>query len=248
MMSEFQHKYIKYKKKYLTLKLYGGFRHHQILLDGVSSSGKTTIAKFFVENGYEHIDSDDTDIAALQHDVGQIINVNKYYTLNEMRAIGERLKTLQMYNRGQNKDVVYDDIFQHILQHFPNKNDLFVIVVYASLETLTRNILSRRMSAHPRGPNVFRQFSEKYIVTDTKGIDVVNRGKFRHLLKSKLKYLFESEKDLDNFVDRTFATMNIFDDDNHQIKIRDEFKCDYLLNTTGKTPEQLFDELRQFTM
>ena len=242
----YQQKYIKYKKKYHALKLHGGFRRHQILLDGISSAGKSTISKFFVEKGYAHINSDDTSTRELHYAVQQLIDTNRYYTPEEMRTIGEKEKTRLMYQRGINKDAVYDDISQNILQHFPNKDDIFVIVVYASLETLIRNILSRRMY-EPRGQNVFRQFSEKYIATNVNGIDVVNRKKFRHQVKEQLKYIFESEKNLDDFVDRTFATMGITDDDDHQIKLREGFKCDYLLNTTGKTPIHIFDELRQFT-
>jgi len=224
----------------------GGHRYNQILLDGISSSGKSTIGNFFVEKGYVHINSDDINTRELHKNVGNLINTNQYYSMQEMRIIGEREKTRLMYQHGINKDAVYDDISQNIVQHFDNKNDIFVIVVYTSLDELIRNILLRRLS-EPRGQNVFRQFSEKYISTDTNGIDTINRETFRHQLKEKLKYIFESEKDLDNFVDKMFATMEIFDDNNHQIKLRDGFKCDYLLNTTGKTPERIFQELVQFT-
>ncbi len=223
-----------------------GINHRQILLDGVSSSGKTTISKFFVAQGYIHINSDDTNIRDLHYCVQKIVDTNKYYSAQEMKSIGEREKTRLMYEKGIGKNVVYDDISQNILQHFLNKDDIFVINVYASLETLVRNILSRRFY-EPRGQNVFRQFSEKYTLTDNdKGIEIINRKKFRILLKENLKYIFESEEDLNIFVDKMFTSMNITDDKDHKIKLRAEFKCDYLLNTTDKTPEQIFDELRQF--
>lgn len=241
----YEYKYYKYK--YLANKnnQRGGVRRKQILLDGVSSSGKSTIAKFFINAGYQHINSDDIDIKKLHNVVANLVDVDSYISNAEMRIIGEREKTRLMYEEGKIKDAVYDDISQNILQHYSDPEDLFVIVVYASLENLIRNILSRRFY-EPRGRNVFRQYAEKFIVSnEDNDIDIVNRLKFRKRIKKKLKYLFESETDLDDFVDQIFAT--IFDDADHYIKLRDNFKCDYLLNIGNMTPEEIFDKLRQFT-
>ena len=246
----YRQKYIKYKKKYLNLKInqtqIGGTKYQQILLDGVSSSGKSTVAKLLERQGYLHVNSDDIDTKKLHYAVGQLVDPNEYMTMQQLRTIGEREKTRLMFNIGKNKYVVYDDISQNILQHYTDQNDLFVIVVYASLQILIRNILSRRMY-EPRGNSVFRQFSEKYIATNNDGIDIVNRKIFKQQLKKNLKYIFESENDLDIFVDKIFTTMEINDDNNHNIKLRDGNKCDYLLIIDDKTPGQIFNELRPFT-
>lgn len=37
--------------------------------------------------------------------------------------------------------------------------------------------------------------------------------------------------------------MNINDDNDHYIKVRDEIKYDYLLITTNKTKDEIFNEL-----
>ena len=53
-------KYIKYKKKYLRTKFMQlGGAANIILLDGTSSSGKTTISELYKQQGYEHIQADD---------------------------------------------------------------------------------------------------------------------------------------------------------------------------------------------
>lgn len=261
----YQNKYLKYKSKYLNSKnQLGGTRHHQILLDGISSAGKTTIAKYFVKHGYQHINSDDTNQQLLHLRVSELIDTNKYYTNNEMFIIGTRERTKMMYENGINEDTVYDDISQDILQHYLNKNDLFVIVIYASLGTLIRNILARRKD-NPRGRNVFNQFTKKFVVgeplrtsglslqqklpnvaNNNNGIDIVNRKEFRLQLKGNLKYIFESEQDLDEFVDQMFEKMDIFDDVDYTIKLRDGIKCDYLLVVGDKTPDEIFEELKQF--
>ena len=44
---------------------------------------------------------------------------------------------------------------------------------------------------------------------------------------------------------KTFKKMNIDDDDDHYIKLRDEYKCDYLLVTTNKTKKDIFNELNK---
>ena len=38
------------------------------------------------------------------------------------------------------------------------------------------------------------------------------------------------------------------DDNDHYIKLRDEYKCDYLLVTTGKTKQDIFDELNKIIL
>jgi hypothetical protein len=42
--------------------------------------------------------------------------------------------------------------------------------------------------------------------------------------------------------------MNISDDKNHFIKLRDEYICDYLLITTNKTKDDIFNELKNLIL
>ena len=37
--------------------------------------------------------------------------------------------------------------------------------------------------------------------------------------------------------------MNIEDDNDNYIKLRDSYQHDYIINTSGKTPEMMYDEL-----
>ena len=146
---------------------------------------------------------------------------------------------------------VIDDISQAgLLKAFKNAgkiNDVFVLIVYAGLKDLARNVNSRRLEGDYRGMFVFTQFAERYIQCgekDIKKIDVINKPELITLLKANFKFEFASEKDLITFADEVFLKMNIKDDNAHSIKLRDGYRCDYLLNTTGKTPEMIYDELR----
>ena len=40
-----------------------------------------------------------------------------------------------------------------------------------------------------------------------------------------------------------FTKMNIDDDDDHYIRLRDEYKYDYLMITTNKSKDDIFKEL-----
>ena len=80
---------------------------------------------------------------------------------------------------------------------------------------------------------VFTQFAERYIKCekkDDKKIDTINKPEFITLLKAHFKFEFANEADLVTFANEVFTKMNIDDD--------------YLLNTTGKTPEMINDELK----
>jgi hypothetical protein len=46
-----------------------------------------------------------------------------------------------------------------------------------------------------------------------------------------------------SFANDMFKKMNIDDDLNHWIKLRDEYKCDYLLNTNEKSKDDIYEEL-----
>ena len=124
---------------------------------------------------------------------------------------------------------------------------MFVLIVYAGLKDLSRNVNSRRLEGDYRGMFVFTQFAERYIKCsekDIKKIETVSKPEFITLLKANFKFEFASEKDLILFADEVFLKMNIPDDLEHSIKLRDGYRCDYLLNTTGKTPQMIYEELQ----
>ena len=64
---------------------------------------------------------------------------------------------------------VLDDIVQDgLLKAFKNAgkiNDVFVLILYAGLKDLARNLNSRRLEGDYRGMAVFTQFAERYIAT-----------------------------------------------------------------------------------
>jgi hypothetical protein len=126
--------------------------------------------------------------------------------------------------------------------YLDNGKKIFIVFIYAPLNKIIDNIHSRRIE-EPRGLSVFDQFSTKYISTTEKGIDIVNKSVFKDKLLSKLQYLFTSKDEIDKFVDKLFESIGIYDDDIHNIKVRDELKYDYLLNTNNKQLDELAKEL-----
>jgi hypothetical protein len=151
------------------------------------------------------------------------------------------------------KKAILDDIEQEgLLKAFKDagkEKNVFVLVVYASLKDLARNLNSRRIEGDARGVFAFEQFAERYIkcdISDPKKIDTVNLGDFMTLLKH-FKYEFASEEELKTFAMKMFSNMGIKEEDEreeHSIKLRDGFRCDYLLNTTGKTLDNINAELQ----
>ena len=66
----------------------------------------------------------------------------------------------------------------------------------------------------------------------------------KDIISVAVKYhKFTGKKDLTEFCNKTFMTMNIEDDEDHGIKVRDEFKYNYLLNTNEKSKKEIFQEL-----
>ena len=126
-------------------------------------------------------------------------------------------------------------------------SQLYIINLYANLDDLARNIISRRKAGDRRTPKaVYNQFADRYTKcsnNDIKKIEIVNRKKFKNLLLKYFKYTFENKNELINFSNDLFKQMNINDDDDHYIKVRDEIKYDYLLITTNKSKDEIFNEL-----
>ena len=79
-------------------------------------------------------------------------------------------------------------------------------------------------------------------------IEVINRKDFYKILLKYFKYEFNNEEDLIKFSNDIFSNMNIMDDNVHFIKLRNEYKYDYLLITTNKTKTDIFNELNKIIL
>ena len=128
---------------------------------------------------------------------------------------------------------------------------LYVIIVFTNLNNLARNLEKRRINGDKRGVFAFKQFSKRYIKcdnNDSQKIEKVNRNKFKKLLLKYFKYEFKNEEELIKFSNDIFSNMNIMDDKDHFIKLRNEYKYDYLLITTNKTKTDIFNELNKIIL
>lgn len=196
-----------------------------------------------MKHGYTHISYDDY----LDRAYGAYINQlpNEYISKDVDNKNGMIFAAKYLISEAKKYDkVVFDVVSQNIVEYI-DRNNLFIVVVYASLEDLVRNVYNRR-STDPRGDFVFSQFAKRYEATDKnngKAIASVTRIKFIEALKSKLKYLFESEDQLIAFATDIFKRMNINDDNKHYVKLRDAYQYDYILNTSRKQPSEICDEL-----
>jgi adenylate kinase family enzyme len=234
-------KYIKYKQKYLNLQTGGAA--DIILLDGTSSSGKTTIGKLYEQHGYKHITGDDFHDQSLVEVIKKLPNEYiSQQSLQELRSY--ELRRLVFEESQKYKKVVIDDINQKILQFF-KRNEIYIVVVYASLNDLINNIIRRKL-IEPRGLFVFTQYAKRYTKTDSKSLDTVNRKDFTENLK-QLKQEFESETELIKFATKIFADLGISDDDNHYIKLKDNYQADYIVKTHGKSPNEIYEEIKEKT-
>ena len=226
-----------------------------ILVDGTSSTGKSTIGKYFSSKKYLHfqIDSyfDDKRI-----DYGKLFKkIKNNYGMTDKIYLYEPTKYMVYDAIDTNKNILFDHVYQKEIIDIMKKKKLFknlyIINVFANINDLARNIESRRKEGDRRGVFVFSQFSDRYIKcknNDVKKIETVNRKNFKDLLLKKFKYEFKNEDDLIKFANNVFEGMNILDDKDHFIKLRDEYICDYLLITTDKTKDDIFDELKKLIL
>ena len=251
----YKQNYKKYKTKYLGLlflKQIGGEYHKHILLDGTSSSGKSTISKLFGAIGYKHIAFDDfmsNDIwGKIESEYLKTIDINDYADQKKRYVFIDHRLRLPMYEEGTKHNlVIYDDVDQSIATYYDN-DSLFIIIIYTSPNNLVDNIFKRR-NTEPRGLGPFHQFAERYEVTNgevtngNKTIDTIDKPSFIDKLKQKLKYEFDSETTLNEFANDFFKKIGIEDDLMHQIKLRDNYRCDYLVKTNGRDRVDIFKEL-----
>jgi adenylate kinase family enzyme len=224
-----------------------------ILLDGTSSSGKSTICNFFKSKHFSCFQIDKYSNYCNKKIKNKWLKTvknlkNKY---NNISFINICEKTLIDDCLKIKSNVLIDDVEQFgYIKIFKEKkliDKLYIINVFANFETLSRNLDSRKKECDPRGINAFSQFADRYIKTDEdnpKKIEKINRNNFKNLLLKYFKYEFSNKKQLINFSNEIFKKMEIDDNDDHYIKVRDNIKYDYLLNTTNKSKPQIFKELQ----
>jgi adenylate kinase family enzyme len=248
----YKQKYLKYKQKYLDIQNGGKTNKFKfILIDGTSSSGKSTICKHYYKKGFIWFAIDDYFLdervkffnlfKKIENKYGETNKIYDYETVKYMVDDSINIKS----------NIIFDHVFQSgIIKRMKEKNlsdNLYIINVYTNLKNLSLNIESRRKKGDTRSPiNVFKQFSERYIAcnnNDKNKIELVNRIEFKKILLNNFKYEFINEDDLIKFTNYIFFLMNINDDDDHYVKLRKEYKCDYLLNTTNKSIKQIYEEL-----
>jgi predicted kinase len=215
----------------------------RFVLEGTSSSGKTTIIKKFPKI-YKVIELDDLLRA---NDNCKKLLKNKYYTQKQRDNMDKHCLLKELGNQmGTKKHVVIDTVnFEPASPKELNKylpKDIINILIYTNLEFLAINIEERR-KYDARGKFVFEQFAEYYVGTTNpnEAIDTVNLKSFIKNLH-KMKYEFQNEKELIGFAKDIFKSMNILDDKETFIKPRYN-KFHAIINTTGKTPIELKNEI-----
>jgi len=252
-MIDYYNKYLKYKTKYLELKsddmIGGGKDNKFILVDGTSSAGKTTICKYFSKKNFlcYQIDNYFNDkrikfnnlFGKIKNKYGETDKIYDYEPVKYM--VNDAMKS--------NKNILFDHISQKEIINYMNTkkyNNLYIIIVFTNLNNLARNLEIRRKNGDRRGVFAFRQFSQRYTKcenNDLQKIEKINRKDFYKILLKYFKYEFKNEEELIKFSNDIFRNMNIMDDKDHFIKLREEYKYDYLLITTNKTKTDIFAEL-----
>lgn len=248
-MTEYYKKYTKYLElKSNDIDIVGGGKDNKfILVDGTSSAGKSTICKYFSKKNFLcfQIDNYFND-KRIKFDIKNI--KNKYNEIYKI-YVNEPVKYMVNDAIKTNKNILFDDISQKEIINYMNKikyDNLYIIIVFTNLNNLARNLEIRRKNGDIRGVFAFKQFSERYIKcknNDLQKIEIINRKDFYKILLKYFKYEFKNEEELMKFSNDIFSNMNIMDDKDHFIKLRNEYKYDYLLITTNKTKTDIFNEL-----
>lgn len=208
----------------------------KIILEGTSSSGKSSIVKK-LPNTYTKVAMDD-----LENNREEMFKKlkNKYYKINEADEIFFNIIDKRLSNKVKNKtkfviDMVNPNGYPTIIKYLPK--DTIKILVYTNLSDLVRNI-DKRKTYDSRGLFVFNQFTNYYVKSNNKtGIDTVNVNDFIKSLKN-IKYLFESEKELILFAKNTFKNLGIKNNKTYYIVPRYKF-FNAIINTKDKTPTEL---------
>ena len=221
-----------------------------ILVDGTSSSGKSVMCKYFSTKNFACFGIDDyyDDKRINYNELFKKIKNNygaadKLYEYDVEYMVNDAIAA--------NKNVVFDHISQtQIISYMKTKklySQLYIINLFANLDVLAHNLEKRRKEGDRRQiKTTYLQFADRYVKcsnNDIKRIEIINRGKFKNLLLKYFKYTFENKDELINFSNGLFKQMNINDDNDHYIKVRDGIKYDYILVTTNKSKDDIFNEL-----
>ncbi len=209
-----------------------------ILITGTSSSGKTSVAKQF-NNRYKKIFVDDYGEKAYIKTFSQLRN-NFYKQCDIQKLHYLQTRKMMGVDAKKYKNVIIDDFEPTVLKYLPK--DTKRVLLYTSLKDLTRNIIRRRKT-DPREKNVYEQFAQNYIKTNNKdeSIDKINIKDFYKLL-NKVKWNFESEKELKLFAKDIFMEMGINDSNDHYITNRHKI-YDFIINSKNKKPNDIKNDI-----
>jgi len=224
----------------------------RIILNGTSSSGKTSIIKL-LPNNVKKISLDGFfDKIYCDHDIKphESLYKNKYYTEKQRDNIFKDYLWKYYKSEIKNSNNFIIDLVETenplSLNNYLSINNIKNVLLYTNLNSLIRNIDIRR-NYEPRGLFVFDQFTEIYTYTDnvTEAIDIVCFKDFIKDLKY-IKYFFSNETELIEFAKKIFKNLNIKRlQINKNYYIKPIFKYDVVLNSTNKTPYELVNELYQ---
>ena len=224
----------------------------KIILNGTSSSGKTSIVKLLPKNVKQISLDGFFDKIYCDHDIKphESLYENKYYTDKQRDNIftdylWKYYKSVIKKSNNFIIDLVETENPLSLTKYLSIKN-IKNVLLYTNLNSLIRNIDKRR-SYEPRDLSVFDQFTEIYTYTDNENeaIDIVCLKDFIKNLKN-IKYFFSNETELIKFAKKTFKNLNIKKlQINKNYYIKPIFKYDIVLNSTNKTPKELVKELYQ---
>lgn len=216
-----------------------------ISCEGISSAGKTTICKILSKYGYTCIQTD-----ALWQKATNLFyeNVkNEFMTKQHKKQEIQKLFIHILFEESKKHDkLVYDYAPPEVAELFKSVGkNLYVMFVYADFKTLAKNI-NRRRTTELRGLSVFEQYTKKYYTSDETDLvlDIVNKNKFKDVLETYLKYLFESQENLNLFVEKIFGDLGIIDDDDYKIGIKKEFDYAGHIITSNKSENEIENNLK----
>lgn len=215
-----------------------------IFLSGTSSSGKTSIIKEMPKK-YNILSLDDL-YEKYNFEICKNTKLkNRYYSIKEKDNIYYDClykKLIECLKKDNIIDWVddFNDNYELLIdKYLPNR---FHILVYTNLYDLVKNINKRKLY-EPRGIWLFEeQFIKYYKETKNKddAIDTINYSKFIKSLE-KIKYEFESEKELNKFAEKIFNLLGIkkiIKDKDYYIKPRLN-TYNLILITKNKSPSEL---------
>lgn len=157
-----------------------------VLIDGTSSAGKSTICLYLKNKNYDCVRLDD-------YVIDSRINIGKDYFSKMKNEYNEKLNAYQKFDYDIVKLMIDDGIKSKnniLLDHVSQKEiidyikskgmqkDLYIINVFGNLETLARNLESRRKEGDSRGMFPFEHFANRYIATtetEKNKIEKINR-------------------------------------------------------------------------